>query len=212
MPLKVLLVDDHKIVRDGLRSLIETETDMRVIAELEDGRSAVALVAKLSPDIVVMDVSMPTLNGIEATRRILESDPGIKILGLSMHADKHYVGRMLAAGACGYLTKDCAFDELVKGIRAVAEGQIYISSKIAGDTIYAYLKDLREPSPLTAREKEVLQLLCDGSSTEEVAEAIGISVATVEKHTKHIMERFGTDSIAKLTKYAIREGLTSLEV
>ena len=147
MSLKVVIVDDHKIVRDGLRSLIETETDMRVIAELEDGKSAVALVAKLSPDIVVMDVSMPSLNGIEATRRILADNPGIRILGLSMHADKHYVGRMLAAGACGYLTKDCAFDELAKGIRAVAEGQIYISSKIAGDTIYAYLEAARAQAP-----------------------------------------------------------------
>lgn len=212
MPLRVLIVDDHKIMRDGLRSLIESETDMRVIAELEDGKSAVALAAKLSPDVVVMDVSMPSLNGIEATRRILEQRPGTKILGLSMHADKQYVGSMLAAGACGYLTKDCAFDELVRAIRATAEGQVYVSSKIAGDTILAYLQDLREPAPLSPREKEVLQLICDGKSSEGIADALGISLATAEKHTKRIMEQFGVDSVAKLIKCAIRDGLTSLEV
>ena len=217
MTLKVILADDHKIVRDGLKTLLNKSPDMEVIADAEDGRSTVGLASKLSPDVVIMDISMPDMNGIEATRRILSENPRIKVIGLSMHSDRRFVVEMLKAGVSGYLLKDCAFDELANAIHAVMENQIYLCPPIAKTVTEDYLHRLAPASgttvytTLTPREREVLQLLSEGKTTKQIAYALGLSGKTVETHSQKIMNKLGLRSIAELTKYAIREGLTSLE-
>ncbi len=216
MSIKVILADDHKIMREGLRSLLEKEPDIEVVAEAENGRTAVQQVQELSPDIVIMDVSMQDLNGIEATRQIIARYPDVKVLALSMHSDKTYVAGILSAGASGYLLKDSAFDELAEALRVVISGQFYLSSRVAGIVTKDYVRQLSAASDssarsiLTAREREVLQLLAEGKSKKQVALQLNMSVKTVETHRQKIMEKLDIYSIAELTKYAIREGLTSL--
>jgi len=214
--IKILLADDHKLLREGLRALIEEQRNMIVIAEAEDGRSAVRLAAELSPDIIVMDISMPGLNGIDATRRIAAESPGIKVIALSMHADRNFVVEMFKAGAAGYLLKDCAFEELILAIRAVSSKKAYLSSKLSDTMIKDYVnlfpkKKLSAFSALTAREREVLQLLAEGKSTREVAAKLNVSTKTVETFRRLIMNKLDIHSVAELTKYAIRAGLTSLD-
>ncbi len=215
MTIRVLLADDHKIVRDGLRTLLEKHSDIAVLGEAEDGREALQLARKLSPDVVVMDIAMPELNGIEATRQILSEYPGIKIVALSMHSDKRFVSEMLKAGASAYLLKDCAFEELITAIRTIMKGKIYLSPGIAGVVLADYIRDDRKSeqsvfSQLSDREREVLQLMAEGKSTKEVAAHLNVSIKTVETHRTNIMTKLDIHSIAELTKYAIREGLTSL--
>jgi DNA-binding NarL/FixJ family response regulator len=216
MSIKILLADDHKIVRDGLRALIEKYPDMEVVAEAADGRTAVRLVKELRPKVVIMDISMPDLNGIEATRQILVEEPEVKILTLSMHSDSRYVKEVFKVGAAGYLLKECAFEELANAIYTVAADQIYLSPRITHVVINDYLSKLPAArtsvfSVLTAREREVLQLLAEGKTTKEIAFSLDLSVKTVEAHRQKIMEKSDIHSVAELTKYAIREGLTSLE-
>lgn len=216
MGIKILLADDHKLLREGLRALIEEQRNMTVVAEAEDGRSAVRLAAKLSPDIIVMDISMPGLNGIDATRRIAAESPGIKVIALSMHADRNFVVEMFKAGAAGYLLKDCAFEELILAIRAVSSKRAYLSSKLSDTMIKDYVnlfpkKKLSAFSALTAREREVLQLLAEGKSTREVAAKLSVSTKTVETFRRLIMNKLDIHSVAELTKYAVRAGLTSLD-
>jgi two-component system, NarL family, response regulator NreC len=213
--MKVLLADDHKIVRDGLRTLLEKHADIMVAGEAEDGREALQLARKLSPDVVVMDIAMPDLNGIEATRQILSEYPGIKIVALSMHSDKRFVSEMLKAGASAYLLKDCAFEELITAIRTVMKGKIYLSPGIAGVVLEDYIRTDRSSglsvfSQLSDREREVLQLMAEGKTTKEVAAHLNVSIKTVETHRTNIMTKLDIHSIAELTKYAIREGLTTL--
>ncbi len=215
MSIKIILADDHEIVRSGIRNLLENQEDMEVIAEAENGRALVKLVKELLPDVVVLDVSMPELNGIEATRQIISECSGVKVLALSMHSDRRFVGGMLEAGASGYLLKGCNFEELLKAIRAVVKDQAYLCPKISNIVIAGYVNNStlvtkRTASFLTAREREVLQLLAEGKSTKEIAAHIYVSTKTVETHRHHIMEKLNIHSIAELTKYAIREGLTSL--
>ncbi len=215
MTTRILLADDHKIVRDGLRSLLAAEKDMEVIGEAENGRRAVELVEKLRPGVVVMDVAMADLNGIEATRQIADAVPGIKIIALSMHSDRRFVQGMLAAGASGYLLKDAAFEELANAIRAAERGEVYISPAVAGVVVDGFIHSgpARDSSPfelLTPREREVLQLLAEGQSTKQTASKLGVSVKTIETHRSRMMNKLGMRSVAELTKYAIREGLTSL--
>ena len=215
MKLRILLADDHKIVRDGLRNLLEKDPDILVVGEAEDGREALQLARKLSPDVVVMDIAMPELNGIEATRQILAEVRKVKVVALSMHSDKRYVSEMLKAGAAGYLLKDCAFEELITAIRTIAKGKIYLSPGIAGVVLEDYIKqgsttDSSVFSILSDREREVLQLMAEGRSTKDVAAHLNVSIKTVETHRTHIMTKLDIHSIAELTKYAIREGLTSL--
>ena len=217
MAINIVLADDHKIVRDGLRSLLEKEPGMKVVAEASSGREAVRVVMKLAPDVVILDIGMPDLNGIDATHQIKTKLASTKILALSMHSDKRFVGRMLAAGASGYLLKDCAFEELADAIRAVAQNQTYLSPGIAGQVIKDYVRRLTESGGLeaeilTPREREILQLLAEGKSTRDIAAVLSISVKTVETHRSQIMERLHADSVAQLTKFAIREGLTSLDL
>jgi len=210
------LADDHKITRQGLRSLLEKEPDMEVVAEAEEGRTAVRLVRELLPDVVVMDVSMPDLNGMEATHQIVAEHPNVKVIALSIHSDNLFVSEMLKSGASGYLLKDCAFEELARAIHVVVDGKTYLSPAVSGVVVDDYLHRLaRTESPssevLTDREREVLQLIAEGKSTKQVALKLHISVKTVETHRRQIMSKLDIHTIAELTKYAIRKGLTSLE-
>lgn len=216
MSITILLADDHKIVRDGLRTLIENERDMEVVAEAEDGRMAVKLAKKLNPNIIIMDITMPDLNGIDATRAIIEEAPGVKVIALSMHSDRRFVSGMLEAGASGYLLKDSAFDELARAVRAVVDNQIYLSPKIADIVVRRFVSKSMSTersafTELTKREREVLQLIAEGVSTKDIAARLNLSVKTVETHRANIMEKLDIHSLSELVKYAIREGLTTLE-
>ncbi|MDA8404321.1 MAG: response regulator transcription factor [Desulfobacteraceae bacterium] len=216
MTIKILLADDHKITRDGLKALLENQKNMTVVGEADNGRRAVRLAAELKPDVVVMDINMPELNGIEATRQIVAELPGTKIIALSMYSDKRYVVGMLKAGVSGYLLKNCAFDELVAAISSVMNSQNYMSQKIAGTVMkeYATILEASDSSPaslLSAREREVLQLIAEGMKTKDIADRIHVSVKTVETHRQQIMRKLNVTSIAELTKIALREGLTSLD-
>ncbi len=216
MSIRVLLADDHKIIRQGLRSLLEKQEDMKVVAEAEDGRDAVRLAAETAPDVVIMDVTMPDLNGAEATKQILSKSPDIKIVALSMHSDSLFVTEMLKSGAAGYLLKDCAFEELAKAIRTVIDNKNYLSPAISGVVLEDYIHRLSRvgfasPDVLSDREREVLQLMAEGYSTKKIAQKLHISVKTVETHRRQMMSKLDIHTIAELTKYAIRKGLTSLE-
>lgn len=216
MSIRILLADDHKIMRAGLRSLLENEPGMDVVDEAENGLRTVQLARELSPDVVVMDISMPGLNGIEATRKILSELPGVKVVALSMHLDEQFVAGMLAAGASGYLLKDCAAEELCNAIRAVVANQTYLSPGVASIVVKDYRSHLSttdvSPSPiLTAREREVLQLVAEGKTSKEIASLLNVAVKTVEAHRQQIMDKLDIRSVAELTKYAVRKGITSLE-
>jgi len=216
MNTKILLVDDHRLFRDGLRVLIEQQSGMGVVGEADDGRMAVDLTRKLSPDVVIMDVGMPDMNGIEATRQIVTEAPGVKVIALSMHSDRQFITGMLGAGASGYLLKDCAFEELVHAVRTVIENLTYMSPEISTIVVEDYVhrvseSDTATSDALTPREREVLQLLAEGMNTRLLASHLSVSVKTIEAHRRQIMEKLNLHSIAGLTKYAIRAGLTSVE-
>jgi DNA-binding NarL/FixJ family response regulator len=209
---RILLVDDHKMMRDGLRAILERE-GLEVVGEAENGHEAIALARREKPGIVVMDVSMPDLNGVDATRRLVAELPGVKVIGLSMHADRRYVVAMFAAGAVGYLLKNSAADELIRAVRAVAGDLTYVSPAIAAVVVES-LSRLSQPKSvktLSPREREVLQLLAEGKTTKDIASRLSLAVPTVETHRRQIMDKLALRTIAELTKYAIREGLTSLE-
>jgi DNA-binding NarL/FixJ family response regulator len=215
MAIKVLIVDDHRIIREGIRSMLEREPDMKVLGEAEDGRSATRMARELGPDLIVMDVSMPEMNGILATSVILAEFPKIKVLALSMLADTRVVHNMLRAGASGYLIKDCSFTELVRAIRLVIANKTYLSPGIMDVVVKDYVRppaysDSPSSSNLTIRESEVLQLVAEGHSTPQIASSLYVSVKTVESHRQNLMGKINTKGIAGLTKYAIREGLTSV--
>ncbi len=216
MSIKVLIVDDHTIVRHGLSRSIQQQEDMEVVGQASDGRGAVELTRKLSPNVVLMDVSMPYLNGIEATREIVRESPGTRVVALSMHSAKRFVREMFRAGASGYLLKDCEFEELVQTIRLISEGQTYISPSISRIVVENYARKPQEDkesafSVLTQREREVLQLMAEGNSTKQIAMRLFISPKTVEAHRLRIMNKLDIDNVALLTKYAIQEGLTPPE-
>ncbi len=213
--IKILLADDHEILREGLRRMIEKEPDMEVIGEAEDGRSIVKLAKKLAPDVIVMDITMPDLNGMDATRKIVSEVPGTKVLALSMHQDRKYVSGMLEAGASGYILKGCKFEELVTAIRSVARKNVYLSPKVADMVVKGYLgktpKKFAEPI-LSDREREVIQLLAEGHSVKEAAYKLGVSAKTVETHRRHIMEKLQISNSSEIVKYALREGLITLDL
>ena len=213
MSIRIIIADDHKIMRDGLRNMLDKETGMEVVAEAKNGREAVRLAEQLRPDILIMDITMDDLNGMDATRAIVAKELGTKIIALSMHADKRFVAGMFEAGAMGYLLKECAYDELLQAIRQVTGGRTYLCSMISGVVIRDYIQRMRknEPSLLSPREKEILQLMAEGSTTKRIADQLKVSVKTVETHRQHVMEKLNIFSIAELTKYAIKEGITSLD-
>ena len=215
MSIRVILADDHKIMRNGLRALLEKHQDIEIVGEAADGRTAIDLALKHSPDVILMDVSMPDMNGIEATKKTIEKSPKVKIVALSMHSDKKFIAEMLNAGASGYLLKDCAAQELIQAIHTVMKNRSYLSPDIAEIMIKEYKQivsreNLSAHSLLTSREREVLQLLAEGKTMKEIAFALEISVKTAETYRQHIMDKLDIHTIAGITKYAIREGLTTL--
>jgi len=215
MDIRILLADDHRLMREGLRSLLEEQPDMSVVGEADNGKSAVQMAAKLMPDIVIMDISMPGLNGIDATCQILANSAKAKVIALSMHTERRTVLEMLNAGALGYLLKDCAFEEVIQAVRIVASNKTYLSPKITEIVIKDYVhripkSEISSLSGLTSREREVLQLLSEGKKTKEIAELLKVSIKTAESYRQQIMDKLDIHSIAELTKLAIREGITSL--
>jgi two-component system NarL family response regulator len=215
MGVRVLLVDDHKMMRDGLRALLCDAPDIEIVGEACDGRTALDLVRSLDPDVVVMDVSMPDLNGIEATRCIRTGYERGKVIALTTYADRRCVHQMLAVGANGYVVKAAAHDELMRAVRAVSQGRTYLSPEIAGLVVERSTHPSSDGeasaySTLGGREREVLQLVAEGKTSAEAASEMHISIKTVETHRRNIGQKLGLHGTAELTKYAIREGLTSL--
>jgi two-component system NarL family response regulator len=211
--LRVLLVDDHELMRQGLRSILERENDVNVVGEAASGRAAIELARTLAPDVVVMDVAMQDQNGIEATRQIRAACPNVKVLALSSHSDARYVTAMLEAGACGYVLKANAYDDLRRALDAARRGRSYLCADVTESVVGASLRGAGATpvAQLSGREREVLQLLAEGLSSPEISQRLFIATSTVETHRRNIMRRLGIHSVADLTKYAIREGLTSLE-
>jgi two-component system, NarL family, response regulator NreC len=211
MPIRILLADDHTIVRDGLRALLERQPDMLVVAEAGDGRECVLLAAEHSPDVVMMDVAMPEMNGIEAARRILLANPKTSVLMLSMHQDESYVLRSLKAGARGYLLKDSPRDDVLAAIRTVAGGRSFLSRKVSEMLQEDYVRQLESRGLedsyelLTDREREILQLLAEGKANKDVANLLNISFTTVETHRSHILQKLSLHSTAELILYAVRK-------
>ena len=215
MRTKILLVDDHPLFREGLRSLIDKSETTRVIGEAGDGAEAVRLAGELQPDLVIMDLTMPVMNGIDATREITGKYPGIKVLALSMETNRFFVVEVLKAGATGYVLKDTAFAELADAIDTVARGETYLPRKVATLLVKEFLQCIPEDMTvvyqnLTPREREILQLVADGKSIKEIAFELGVSHKTVENQRQAIMQKLNLFSIAELTKYAVRHGLSPL--
>ncbi len=216
MTISILLADDHKMIRDGLKSLIKKEKDIEVAAVAKNGREAIILTEEINPDIVVMDINMPDLNGIEATRQIvkLKDPPGV--IALSVYTSRRFVSDMLRAGASGYLVKECAFEELADAIRIVADNKCYLSPQIHGVVIKDLQNKSRIETPsvetiLTRREREILQLIAEGVSSEKIASRLFISVKTVFSHRQQIMKKLNLHNIAQLTRYAIKMGIIFID-
>jgi DNA-binding NarL/FixJ family response regulator len=215
MPIRLLLVDDHQIMREGLRSLLSAQKDFQLIGEAESGRAAVSSVGQLLPDVVVMDISMPDLNGIEATRQIVAQFPKVKVVILSAHVDRRFAFEVMDAGAMGLIPKEAAFEELALAIRTVVGGKIYHSPQLAVEIVSSLLHPSSTASSgaftqLTPREREVLQMMAEGTPTKAIAIRLHLSAKTVETHRRRLMVKLDMDNVAQLTKYAVREGLTSL--
>ena len=211
--MRILIADDHVILRQGLKALIEKQADMQVIGEAEDGRMALQLANDLSPDIVIMDITMPGLNGIEATRFILAEDPDIRIIILSMHPNKHIVREALKAGALAYVLKCDLFDELLKALNAAAVNEYYLSSRITDVVVDDYVRssEAGELPELTGRERQVLQMIAEGRTVKQIALHLGISAKTADANHRKMMDKLDLTSVAGVVKYAVREGLTSVD-
>ncbi len=213
MGIKILIADDQKIVREGIQSLLNNEKDIEIVGEAEDGRAAVQLAHELNPDIIIMEVVMPNLNGVEATRQIVHELAHVKIIALSGYIDRRSVSEMLKAGASGYVSKQGSFRELVSAIQSVASNQTYLSTQISGIVVDGYLHNLSNPkesafSVLTPREREVLQLIAEGKTTKGIARELYVSIKTIDWHRGQLMKKLHVESIAELVKYATNEGLT----
>ncbi|MFZ0035470.1 MAG: response regulator transcription factor [Sedimentisphaerales bacterium] len=214
MSIRIILADDHAILRHGLSRAFEQEKDIDVVGQANDGHSTIELVRELQPDVVIMDIGMPDLNGIEATRKITKDHPNVKVIGLSMHSSDKYIREMFRAGASGYLLKNRPFEELVEAVKTVAAGRPYVSPSVGDMIIKEYAGKPSEEksafSVLSQREREVLQLLAEGKTTKQIGRHLHISPKTVEAHRLRIMEKLDIDNIAQLTKYAVQEGLTEV--
>ena len=214
--IRIFLVDDHQVIREGLRCLLEMDGDVRVVGEASDGQAALEQIPALAPDIVLMDIAMPHMNGVEATLRIRAESPRVQVIALSGYADKSTVLGILDAGARGFVLKSAGGEELLTAIREVSNGNSYLSPQVAGSLVESYVGRLfpTESSAYTllgAREREVVQLLAEGGTSKEIAQRLHISMRTVEAHRRNIMRKLDLHSVAEVTKYALREGLTSLE-
>ncbi len=214
-PIRVLLVDDHPVVRDGLRALLERDSAMTIVGEAADGREAVRLVEEHSPHVVIMDLGMPVMNGIEATRRIVAVRPHTAVVILSMHQDESYLLGALDAGAKGYLLKDSMRKEVIEAIRAVSQGRSFLTRKVSAILQEDYIAELRRRGLqdsyelLTDREREILQLIAEGRANKEIANALNIGITTVESHRSHILQKLDLHSVPELILYAIRKGVVS---
>jgi len=205
---RILLADDHAVVRQGFRMILGAQADMEIVGEAGNGREAVSMTEQLKPDVVVMDVAMPELNGIEATRRIAESQPHTKVLALSMHKDSVYVREILRAGARGYLLKDSIDVDLLAAVRAVAKGEGYLSPAVSDTVLSDYRKHVTDPLDLlSSREREVLQLIAEGKTNKDIATLLNLSVYTVDAHRGRIMEKLNLHSTSELVRFAVRKGL-----
>lgn len=208
MRIRILLADDHAVVRQGFRMILSAHSDLEIVGEAGNGREAVDLAATLRPDVVVMDVTMPDLNGIEATRRVTADNPHVRVVALSMHKDSVYVREILRAGARGYLLKDSVADDLVAAVRAVAGGEGYLSPAVSNAVLDDYRKHVTNPIDLlSSREREVLQMLAEGKTNKEIAATLNLSVYTVDAHRGRIMEKLNVHSINELVRFAVRNGL-----
>lgn len=216
METRVIIADDHTIIREGLKSLLEKK-GIQVIAIAKNGREAIAMAIKLRPDIVMMDISMPDLNGVEATAAICKKIPGTRVIALSMHSDKKIIDKMFASGASGYILKESAFDELYEAIQEVNSGNYYLSPSIARmyvdsqGNMFEDIEDIPRFKDISKKEREVLQLVAEGVKTKDIAEKLGVSIKTVETHRRNMMKKLSIFSIAGLTRFAIKEGIVSLE-
>ncbi len=207
-PITILLADDHSMVRQGFRRILESQPDMEIVGEAANGRQALERSAELKPDVVVMDVAMPELNGIEATRRLTEASPRTRVLALSMHKDAVYVREILRAGARGYLLKDAIDADLVAAVRAVARGDAFLAPAIADSVLTDYRQHVTDPIDLlTSREREVLQMIAEGKTNKEIANDLKLSVYTVDAHRGRIMEKLNLHSTGELVRFAVRKGL-----
>jgi DNA-binding NarL/FixJ family response regulator len=206
--IRILLADDHAVVRQGFGRILTAHADMEVIGEAGNGREAVELAEELKPDLVVMDVSMPELNGIEATRRLMKAAPRTRVLALSMHKDSVYVREILRAGAQGFLLKDASDADLITAVRAVAQGQGYISPGVSEAVLSDYRRHVSDPIDLlTSREREVLQLIAEGKTNKEIAAALNLSIYTVDAHRGRVMEKLNLHSTGEIVRFAMRNGL-----
>lgn len=216
-PLRIILADDHALVRAGLRALLERRADVEVVAEADDGRTAVALARRHRPDVVFMDVSMPGLNGVDATMQLAQQCPAVRVVVLSMHKNEEYVSQALQAGAAGYLLKDAATAELGVALQGVARGDVYLSPAVSQQVVSSYVQRVRTPadgapaSRLTQRQREVLQLIAEGRTTKQIAATLHLSAKTVETHRRQLMQRLAVHDIAGLVRYAVRVGLVSAD-
>lgn len=218
MAIRVLIADDHALVRDAIRGLLTSQDDIEVVAEASDGATAVERAIRLQPDVVVIDIGMKEMNGIEAARRLAEAVPSTRVLAVSMHSSREFVAEMLRAGARGYLVKDDALEDVLAAVRTVAAGGVYLSASVADVVVTDYVRQLSgseaeadDGSPLTAREREVLSLIAAGETTKQIASQLGVSVKTIETHRRQIMEKTGIFSVVGLAKYALKLGLATLE-
>ena len=206
--IRILLADDHAVVRQGFKMILDAQADMEIVGEAANGREAVDLAERLKPDIVVMDVAMPELNGIEATRRLASSAPHVRVVALSMHKDSVYVREILRAGARGYLLKDSGAEDLVHAVRSVAGGESWLSPAVSNAVLDDYRRHVTNPIDLlTSREREVLQMLAEGKTNKEIAAVLNLSVYTVDAHRGRIMEKLNLHSINDLVRFAVRNGL-----
>lgn len=214
--IRILLADDHDVVRAGIRGVLEREKGLEIVGEADNGRAAIEMARRLIPNLVLMDIAMPDLNGLEATRQIVAFDARIKVVILSMHSSRQFVSEVFKAGASGYILKNTASREVPLAVAAVTEGKVYLSPGIAGVVVEDYVRNIPSAGnaafgTLSAREREVLQLLAEGKTSKEIGAALNVSAKTVESHRAQIMDKLKLRTVAELTKFAIREGLTSLD-
>lgn len=206
--IRILLADDHAVVRQGFRMILQAQPDMEIVGEAGNGREAVEIAENLQPDVVVMDVAMPELNGIEATRRLAASTPRVRVLALSMHKDSVYVREILRAGAHGYLLKDSIDTDLLAAVRAVARGEGYLSPAVSNAVLNDYRRHVTDPVDLlSTREREILQMIAEGKTNKEIASVLNLSVYTVDAHRGHIMDKLNLHSVNELVRFAVRKGM-----